>query len=161
MASHSFPLQVTYRPCAVKYPHMYEMDVGPFAVSDSRLPQPGEPNPRIYIPPRNRCPSYIPRHWVRFSSPPTIRRATDRTENHSSIIACSLAAIETRCPQSCSLATAVVLSPVYTAVTWQRSWYNVRYCPITLVGRMRKLAREFPVRVASPPAEIRTGHFTN
>jgi hypothetical protein len=34
-----------------------------------------------------------------------------------SIIAYCLAAGET-CPQSCSLATAVLLSPVYTAVTW-------------------------------------------
>jgi hypothetical protein len=41
-----------------------------------------------------------------------------RGENVSSIIACSLVDGET-CPQSCSLATAVVLSPVYTAVTWQ------------------------------------------
>jgi hypothetical protein len=36
---------------------------------------------------------------------------TDRIENVSSIIACSLGAGGT-CPQSCSLATAVVLSPV-------------------------------------------------
>jgi hypothetical protein len=45
---------------------------------------------------------------------------TDRTENVFSIIACSLVAGKTTCPQSCSLATAVVLSPVYTAVTWQQ-----------------------------------------
>jgi hypothetical protein len=45
--------------------------------------------------------------------------STDRTENLSSIIACSLVAGETTCSQSCSLATAVVLSPVYTAVAWQ------------------------------------------
>jgi hypothetical protein len=45
---------------------------------------------------------------------------TDRTENVSSIIACSLVAGETTCPQSCSIAMAIVLSPVYTAVTWQR-----------------------------------------
>jgi hypothetical protein len=32
------------------------------------------------------------------------------------------------CPQSCSLAKAVVLSPVYTAVTWQ--WvYISQYLP--------------------------------
>jgi hypothetical protein len=43
---------------------------------------------------------------------------TDRIENVSSIIACSLAAGKTTCPQSCSIVTAVVLSPVYTAVTW-------------------------------------------
>jgi hypothetical protein len=32
------------------------------------------------------------------------------------------------CPQSCSLATAVVMSPVYTAVTWQ--WVHMsQYVP--------------------------------
>lgn len=42
----------------------------------------------------------------------------DQTENISSFILCSLVAGgETPCPQSCSLAAAVVLSPVYTAVT--------------------------------------------
>jgi hypothetical protein len=44
---------------------------------------------------------------------------TDRLENIYSIIVCSLVAGETTYPQNCSLATAVVLSPVYTAVTWQ------------------------------------------
>jgi hypothetical protein len=43
----------------------------------------------------------------------------DLTENILFIIACSLVARERTCPQSCSLATAVVLSPVYTAVAWQ------------------------------------------
>jgi hypothetical protein len=43
---------------------------------------------------------------------------TDRRENVSSIIACSLVSGET-CPRSCFPATAVILSPVYTAVTWQ------------------------------------------
>jgi hypothetical protein len=43
----------------------------------------------------------------------------DLTENVSSIIVCSLVEGESKCPQSCSLATAAVLSPVYTAVTWQ------------------------------------------
>jgi hypothetical protein len=42
---------------------------------------------------------------------------TDSTENVSSVITCSLAPRDTKCPQSCSLAAAVVLSPVYTAVT--------------------------------------------
>jgi hypothetical protein len=36
---------------------------------------------------------------------------TDRTENVSSIIACSLVAGGRTCPRSCSLATAAVLSP--------------------------------------------------
>jgi hypothetical protein len=44
---------------------------------------------------------------------------TDHTANISTIIACSFVAGETMCPPSCSLATAVVISPVYTAVTWQ------------------------------------------
>jgi hypothetical protein len=56
---------------------------------------------------------------------------TDNTQNASSIIACFLVAGET-CPQSCSLPMAVVLSPVYTAVTWQ--WvYISQYCANALV----------------------------
>jgi hypothetical protein len=43
---------------------------------------------------------------------------TNGTENVSSSIACSLVAAK-NCPLSCFLAKAVVLSPVYTAVTWQ------------------------------------------
>jgi hypothetical protein len=48
--------------------------------------------------------------WSLLYSP-----GTDHTEHVSSIIACSFVADKT-CLQSCSLATAVVLSPVYTAV---------------------------------------------
>jgi hypothetical protein len=54
----------------------------------------------------------------------------DYTENISSIIMCSLVA-EEMCPQSCSLAMVVVLSPVYTAVNWQwvcMSQYNPGIC---------------------------------
>jgi hypothetical protein len=47
----------------------------------------------------------------------------DCTENISSIIVSSLVAGET-CPRSCSLAAAVLLSPVYTAVTWQRGLHT-------------------------------------
>jgi hypothetical protein len=52
---------------------------------------------------------------------------TDGTENTASIIACSLVAGETKYPQSCSLATAVVLSPVYTAGTWQWVYMSQYY----------------------------------
>jgi hypothetical protein len=52
-----------------------------------------------------------------------------RTENVSSFIACSLISGETTCPQSCSLATAIVLSSVYTAVIWQWVYGGV---PISL-----------------------------
>jgi hypothetical protein len=48
----------------------------------------------------------------------TIGPGTDSTENVFSIIACSTVR-ETACPQSCSLTTAVVQPPVYTAVTSQ------------------------------------------
>jgi hypothetical protein len=41
---------------------------------------------------------------------------TDLTENASYIIAYTLVTEET---QICSIATAVILPPVYTAVTWQ------------------------------------------
>jgi hypothetical protein len=49
---------------------------------------------------------------------------TDPTETVSSIVACSLVAGVITCPQSCSLATAVLLSPFYTAVTWQRVYMS-------------------------------------
>jgi hypothetical protein len=51
----------------------------------------------------------------------------DRTENISFIFQCSLVAGEMTCPQSCSLATAVLLSPVYTAVTCQWVYISHRY----------------------------------
>jgi hypothetical protein len=47
-----------------------------------------------------------------------------------SSIACSLVGGEAACTQSCSLATAVVLSPVYTVFTWQR-FYMPQYQIIT------------------------------
>jgi hypothetical protein len=48
----------------------------------------------------------------------------DSTENVFFIIACSLVAGETMCPQSCSLVTAAVLSPVYTAICLLVTIYN-------------------------------------
>jgi hypothetical protein len=42
----------------------------------------------------------------------------DRVENVFYIIACSLVTVET-CPQSRSLATAVVMSPIYKVSIWQ------------------------------------------
>jgi hypothetical protein len=49
---------------------------------------------------------------------------TDRTGNASSVIVCSLVAKEIACSQNCSLATAVVLSPVYTAEWVYMSQYS-------------------------------------
>jgi hypothetical protein len=46
-----------------------------FTASDSRLSQPGESGPRIYIPQEQGGPVIKPRHWVPFSSPPVSRRA--------------------------------------------------------------------------------------
>jgi hypothetical protein len=47
-----------------------------FSVSHSRFPQPGGPGPLSYLyPPGIRWPSYNPRHWVFFSSPPTTLRS--------------------------------------------------------------------------------------
>jgi hypothetical protein len=62
-----------------------------------------------------QCPIISGRKQNYFSS--LYSPETDRIEDVSSIIACSLVAGETTCPQSCSLAPAVVLSPVYSAVT--------------------------------------------
>jgi hypothetical protein len=42
-----------------------------FTVSDSRPPKPGEAGPPYLNPPGAGWPSYTPRHWVPFSSPPT------------------------------------------------------------------------------------------
>jgi hypothetical protein len=42
-----------------------------------RLPQPGGPGSRIYIPPETGWPSYIPGHWVPFLSPLTTSRDYD------------------------------------------------------------------------------------
>jgi hypothetical protein len=56
----------------------------------------------------------------------------DRTETVSSSIACSVVAGKRTCPQSSSLAAAVLLSPVYMAVTWQ--WvYMSQYVNVVLV----------------------------
>jgi hypothetical protein len=60
-------------------------------------------------------------YWSSLYSP-----GTERRENVTSVIACSVVAGETTCPQSCSLTMALVLSPVYVAVTWK--WvYMSRY----------------------------------
>jgi hypothetical protein len=88
-----------------------------FTVSDLRLPFSSPPTTRrvtveVFDPVSTRVLSLL-NYQSSLYSP-----ITDRTENVSSIIARSLVAGET-CPQSCSLATAVVLSPVYTAVTWK------------------------------------------
>jgi hypothetical protein len=82
-------------------------------------------SPYLY-PPGIGWPSYTLMRWVPFSSPPTTRRAevvvlkptsTRTAEKTSLVLFCAL--VGETCPQSCSLATAVVLFPVYTAVTWQ------------------------------------------
>jgi hypothetical protein len=90
-----------------------------------------------------------------------------RTENTASIIAYSLVAKETPYPQSCSLATAVVLSLVYAAVTWQRFYMsqykhlqpwipqisNIRFIDLRLTGQTRSY-RAYRVTVV-PGAVLR------
>jgi hypothetical protein len=50
------------------------MDSWPYCtVSDSRLLEVQVP---IFISPRKRVPSYAPKHWVPFSSPPTTHKTT-------------------------------------------------------------------------------------
>jgi hypothetical protein len=46
-----------------------------FTVSDSRLPQPGEPGPCIYVPSDSMAQLYRPRQRVPFPSPSTTHRA--------------------------------------------------------------------------------------
>jgi hypothetical protein len=64
-------------------------------------------SPYLY-PPRTRWPSYNPRHWVPFSSPPTTRRATVEVlepastlvhgkDNLLRLVYCSLSAVRAEC----------------------------------------------------------------
>jgi hypothetical protein len=54
-----------------------------FTVSDSVLPKPGRPGPRIYIS-RNSVAQLYPMYWVPFSSPPTThRKAMDHRKYRS------------------------------------------------------------------------------
>jgi hypothetical protein len=46
---------------------------GHILLSDSGLPESGGPGSPYLYPPGTGWPSYIPRHWVPFSSPPTTR----------------------------------------------------------------------------------------
>jgi hypothetical protein len=63
-------------------------------------------------------------------------------ENVSSIIACSLFARET-CPQSCFLATAVVLWLIYTADTWR--WvYMSQYANVWTLNIMSIIRGSIP-----------------
>jgi hypothetical protein len=64
---------------------------------------------------RNRLPAW----GSHMAAGPRYRPRTDCTENVSSIIARYLVTGETTCPQICFQATAIALSRVYTAVTWQ------------------------------------------
>jgi hypothetical protein len=73
-------------------------------------PQPGGPGPRIFIPQEQDGPVIPPGTGFPFL-------LTFSSSSSSFIITCSFVAGETTCSQSCSLATAVVLSPIYTAVT--------------------------------------------
>jgi hypothetical protein len=108
-----------------------------FPVSGSRFFQPGGSGPRIYIPQEQGDP-LIPPHtdfpfrrlqrlaglrWRYSTLPP--HTGKDHKENVFYIIACSLVADETKCPKSCSLATAV-----YTVVTGR--WYACQNIKIDL-----------------------------
>jgi hypothetical protein len=114
------------------------------------LPQPGGPGPRIYIRQEQRGPVIPPgtgfpfRHLLRLAglrwrywnpsprggdqpnyTPPYIAPA--RTAQKTSLVLlCSVVAGKTTCPQTCSLA--VVLSPLYTALTWQWVCMSVLNC---------------------------------
>jgi hypothetical protein len=100
-----------------------------------RFQTPWRARPFYLYPPGTGWPSYTPRHWDPFSSPPTTRRATvevfeptskrgfleliysslsyrpgkDRTENFAFIIVFSLVTGETTRPQVCYLATDVAV----------------------------------------------------
>jgi hypothetical protein len=102
-------------------------------------PQPGEPGPLIYIPQEQGGPVIPPDTGFPFHC--LLRLAglrssvcsldKDRTENVCFNFARSLVDGKTY-PQSCFLATAVVLSPVYTAVTWQWVYMSQYLTLVTL-----------------------------
>jgi hypothetical protein len=71
---------------------------------------------------------------------------SDCTENASSLVA------RETCPQKCFLATAIVLSPVYTAVTLQwvyMSQYTTGERKITAVASMLRLRSDAPCPFSS------------
>jgi hypothetical protein len=76
-------------------------------------------------PPRTGWPSYTPRHWVPFSSPPTTRKATVGVFNPAF----------TRTAQKTSLRLFGVLSSgkrVRRAVSWQRLLYRCLFTQLLL-----------------------------
>jgi hypothetical protein len=114
----SFTIAVGPRHCSHSWVRVPRDSWQYFTVSDLRLPQPGGPGPRIYIPPGSVWPSCTLRHWVAFSSPLATRRATVEVfepacplyiapariaQKTSSITACSVVAVRKSCPQRCCL----------------------------------------------------------
>jgi hypothetical protein len=68
-------------------------------------------------------------NWLNWTTSPLhIAPARTTQKNFSSIIACSHVSGETTCPQGSFIATAFVLCPVYTAVTWQ--WVYMTHCSL-------------------------------
>jgi hypothetical protein len=100
-----------------------------FTVWDSRLSQPGEPGPCTYTTQEQGGPVIAPgtafpfRRLLRLAG---LRWSYSNPPPHW-IIVCFLVTGDTTCQQNCSLATAVVLSPVYTAVTWQWVYMSQYY----------------------------------
>jgi hypothetical protein len=92
-----------------------------FTVSESIHPQPGGPGPRIYIPHEWGFPVTSP--GVGFPLRRFLWLAGLRW-GYSNPARKRLFAGETRCPQSCSLTAAVLLSAIYTAVTWQWTYMS-------------------------------------
>jgi hypothetical protein len=150
-------------------------------LSQIRDPQPAGPGPSIYIPQEYGGPVIPPGTGIHFhrllrlaglrwnySSPlphdyitksSLYRLGTGHTENIFSFIASFLVAVET-CPQSCSLATVVVLLLVYTAVTWQ--WVYTSVTPshmLTITKFSVNVRKYFPRSVPSTRAHTWTGFY--
>jgi hypothetical protein len=97
-----------------------------FTISDSRLSQPGALGPRVYIyPTGTRWPTYIPTHWVPFSSPPTTRRDAVEVFEPASTRDPRL----TQLPPTCSACKPSArtnikhISAIFADVTWERTLF--------------------------------------
>jgi hypothetical protein len=78
----------------------------------------------------------VPLSRFRIAEDSVLQAVQYRTENVSPIIACCLFDGETTCPHSCYLVTAVELSPVYRAVTWQWAYMSSNFRFVIVKGNV-------------------------
>jgi hypothetical protein len=100
-------------------------------------------SPYEYLyPPGIRCPSYTPRHWLPFSSPPMTRRTPARIAQKTSLPLLRVLSLPGKCPHSCYLTTTVILSHVYTAVALGMGLHVticIFFCPTELTCKKQQI----------------------